>query len=202
MFWFWIVIQQGAWRPKVSDVVTALALSVKHQTSFDVLDDSPDDDGADWLRALIVGAWPDGPSMARKLAPATISPRLPLTSAIGLALTSGSLPLTSGFGLALTSGIGLPTTSGSLPLTSGFGLALTSGIGLPTTSGSLPLTSGFGLALTSRHHHKVSGWHHYKGLGWHYHQTGPVPPSGFGPGLPFIRPWWFNHNMGKVSIRT
>ena len=88
MFWFWIVIQQGAWRPKVSDVVTALALSVKHQTSFDVLDDSPDDDGADWLRALIVGAWPDGPSMARKLAAATISPRLALTSGVGLPLTS------------------------------------------------------------------------------------------------------------------
>ena len=43
------MIQQGAWRPKVSDVVTALALSIKDQTSFDDpgLDDSSDDDGAD-----------------------------------------------------------------------------------------------------------------------------------------------------------
>ena len=40
-------------------------------------DDSSSDDGDDWLQALIVAAWPDGPSMARKLAAATISPAPP-----------------------------------------------------------------------------------------------------------------------------
>ena len=90
-----------SWRAKVSDVVTALALPVKHQTPFELGLSSiypllmffprwysslpmmmlipprfliSADDVDDRLRWLIAAAWPDRSSMARKLAPATISP--------------------------------------------------------------------------------------------------------------------------------
>ena len=89
-----------SWRAKVSDVVIALALPVKHQTPFELGLSSiypllmffprwysslpmmmlippwcfSADDVDDRLRWLIAAAWPDRSSMARKLAPATISP--------------------------------------------------------------------------------------------------------------------------------